>query len=156
MKTVIKAKEEWSPFLDSVCRSYGFYTRSCPLVYTIEGLLIGDGASFVEHVRERYQKVQQMTNEQQKKRTAENVEMIAEQMRKKKDGMTLGEKIEHKVEDVKGKKAAVNLIGDEFYSKVSEGGLTWYLRRADLNAYHGRFKDVEDEELKRNLEEVKR
>ena len=76
-----------------------------------------------------------MTNEQQKKRTAENVEMIADMMRVKKVGSTLGEKIEQKLDDVKGKKSGVSLIGDEFYTKVSEGGLTWYLRRADFHVY---------------------
>ena len=53
-------------------------------------------------------------------------------MRKKKDGLTLGEQIDHQLEKVKGKKDAISLIGDEFYSKVSEGGLTWYVRRADF------------------------
>ena len=48
------------------------------------------------------------------------------------------------------------MIGDEFYTKVSEGGFTWYLRRADFHVYQGRLKDVEDEELKAQLEETKR
>lgn len=69
VKTIIKHQSEWNEFLDSVCRSYGFYERTCPLVYTIEGTLIGDGANFVEHVRERYGKVLGMTKENQKKRT---------------------------------------------------------------------------------------
>lgn len=96
-----------------------------------------------------------MTNEQQKKRTAENVEMIADQMRKKKDGLTLGEQIDHQLEKVKGKKDAISLIGDEFYSKVSEGGLTWYVRRADFIQYNGRSKHIEDEELKATIENQK-
>ena len=37
-----------------VCRSYGFYDRSCPFIYTLEGEHIGDGADFIEHVRNRY------------------------------------------------------------------------------------------------------
>jgi hypothetical protein len=53
------------------------------LVYTIEGTLIGDGASFVEHVRSMYGKVLGMTKETQKKRTHENMTKINEEMRKK-------------------------------------------------------------------------
>jgi len=54
VKVVIKSNEEWGEFLDSVCRSYGFYERSCPFIYTLEGMLIGDGAEFIEHVRTNY------------------------------------------------------------------------------------------------------
>jgi len=62
-KFVIKHSDDWSAFIDATCRSFGFYEKTCPLVYTIEGKLIGDGASFVEHVRERYGKVMGMTKE---------------------------------------------------------------------------------------------
>jgi len=54
VQVVIKSNEDWADYIDSVCRSYGFYQRSCPFVYTIEGELIGDGAEFIEHVRNRY------------------------------------------------------------------------------------------------------
>jgi len=63
VKFVIKHEKEWHDFIDSTCRSFGFYEKTCPIVYTIEGTLIGDGANFVEHVRERYGKVLGMTKE---------------------------------------------------------------------------------------------
>jgi len=53
---VIKDSSEWKEFLNSVCRSYGLEKKSCPIIYTLEGSLIGSGADFVEHVRERYDK----------------------------------------------------------------------------------------------------
>ena len=56
IKTVIKDAAEWDVFVDSVCRSYGFVNKTCPLIYTLEGTLIGDGKDFVHHVRERYGK----------------------------------------------------------------------------------------------------
>jgi len=37
-----------------VCRAYGFYERMCPFIYTLEGEFIGDGADFIEHVRNNY------------------------------------------------------------------------------------------------------
>ena len=56
MQYVIKDSSEWKEFLNSVMRTYGFEKKSCPIVYTLEGTLIGSGADFVEHVRERYDK----------------------------------------------------------------------------------------------------
>jgi hypothetical protein len=127
VRTIVKHQSEWKPFVDSVsitvfdvtvvfqvCRSYGFYQRTCPFVYTIEGTLIGDGAAFVEHVRERYQKILAMTKDTQKKRTAENMHEIQEMMRKKKEGLTLGETIEKQIEKVKGKEAITH-VGDTFF-----------------------------------------
>jgi len=73
VKIVIKHTTDWTEFIESTCRSFGFYERTCPIVFTIEGDLIGDGANFVEHVRDRYGKVLGMTKESQKRRTNENV-----------------------------------------------------------------------------------
>ena len=71
------------------------------MVYTLEGALIGDGANFVEHVRERFGKVLGMTKENQKKRTQENMTMINEEMRRKNEGLTLSEKITQHAEKIK-------------------------------------------------------
>ena len=60
--------------------------------------MIGDGANFVEHVRDRYGKVLGMTKENQKRRTNENVNKINDEMRKKDKGLTLSEKIEKLIE----------------------------------------------------------
>jgi hypothetical protein len=73
--------------------------------------------------------------------------MINEIMRKKKEGLTLGETIEKQLEKVKGKDAVCH-VGDNFFAKESEGGQTFYVRRSDMHAYVGRCKDVEDEEAK--------
>ena len=69
VKLVIKHKSEWSEFLDATCRSYGFSKRSCPLIYTIEGTLIGDAQKFVEHVKEKYARAIALTKDMQKRRT---------------------------------------------------------------------------------------
>jgi len=63
VRYVIKDTSEWGEFVDSVQRSYGFERKSCPLVYTIEGTLIGDGRAFIEHVREKYGKTLTVTKE---------------------------------------------------------------------------------------------
>ena len=60
---VIKDPAEWSEFVDGVCRSYGFDKKTCPIVYTLEGNLIGDGRDFVDHVRDRFGKSLTITKE---------------------------------------------------------------------------------------------
>ena len=85
-------------------------------MYTIEGELIGDGASFVEHVRERFGKVLGMTKETQKKRTHENMTMINEELRKKQEGLTLGEKIAKSLEKIKSKDV-IKHVTDSFFEQ---------------------------------------
>lgn len=37
IQMVIKDQTEWPEFIDSVCTCYGFETKHCPIIYTIEG-----------------------------------------------------------------------------------------------------------------------
>jgi len=52
-------------------------------------------------------------------------------MRKKKEGDTLGEKIENYLEKLK-KKEVSQLIEDSFYERVYENGIPFYLRKTDM------------------------
>jgi len=90
VQVVIKSNEDWQDYIDSVCSSYGFYHRSCPFVYTLEGELIGDGAEFIEHVRSRYCRASiQIFKEHQDVRSKNNLKQIEELMRARKHGHTL-------------------------------------------------------------------
>mmetsp|Transcript_1986 Transcript_1986/g.3492 ORF Transcript_1986/g.3492 Transcript_1986/m.3492 type:complete len:288 (+) Transcript_1986:10-873(+) len=131
VKFVIKDASEWNEFVDSVCRSYGFEKKSCPIVYTLEGTLIGDGREFVEHIRDKYGKTLQVTKEQQKNRTKLNIDENEERMRKKKEGDSMGDKILKVLEKSKKKKVS-NLIVDSFYEEVFEKGVPFQVRRTDL------------------------
>jgi hypothetical protein len=147
VKIVIKHQTEWNDFLDNTCRSYGFYEKTCPLIYTIEGRLVGDGASFVEEIREKYGKVLAMSKEVQKKRTHENMTMINDEMRKKEEGLTLGEKISKQLEKVKSKKVATH-ISSAFYQPEIDRESMFFVRRVDQftgDVAQGRFHHVEDE-----------
>jgi len=119
---VVKDSSEWPEFVDSVCRSYGFDKKTCPIIYTLEGTLIGDGRDFVDHVRERYGKSLTITKESQKNRTKINVDENDKKMRKKNVGETLGEKIENHIEKKKRQEVS-QLIGDSFYNEVYEKGI---------------------------------
>lgn len=41
-KIVLKDISEWEQYIDEVCRIYGFKSKSNPIVYTMDGKLIGD------------------------------------------------------------------------------------------------------------------
>ena len=97
---VIKDSSEWKDFLNSVCRSYGFEKKSCPIIYTLEGALIGSGSDFAEHVRERFDKQITISKDQQKGWTKLNVLENDERMRKKNVGDTLGEQIMKNLSEV--------------------------------------------------------
>lgn len=114
------------------------------MVYTIEGRLVGDGASFVEEVREKFGKVLGMTKETQKKRTHENMTMINEEMRKKQEGHTLGEKIAKSLEKIKSKNV-VSHIDDAFFLQEIEQDCRFYIRRTNLFRAGGRTRNIEDE-----------
>ena len=71
-------------------------------------------------------------------------------MRKKKDGDTLGEKIEKNLEKLK-KKNASQLLGDSFYQQVFEKGIPFYLRKTNFLRDMKTFKPEGDDEEVREL-----
>ena len=128
-----------------MCRSYGFYERSCPFIYTLEGESIGDGSDFVEHVRTRYCRANvNIEQDTVKSRTQENIRMIEEQMRKIREGMTLQEKIAEHQEKVLDTNV-VSHITDAFFEQVEEGGDIFHLRRTNLMRDNGRTLNIIDE-----------
>lgn len=126
-------------------RSYGFDEKPCPLVYTLEGKKIGDGAMFVEHVRANYGKVLGMTKETQKKRTHENMQKINEEMRKKEQGLSTSERIFKALDKIKDKNE-VSQIQDSFFLPEIEQDCLFWTRRMDLFR-ENRLLDVPDEVL---------
>lgn len=153
VKYVIKDNTEWKEFVDSVCRSYGFEKKTCPLVYTLEGTLIGDGSDFITHCHELFDKTVTVTKEMQKNRQKLNVQLNDERMRKKKEGDTLGEKIEKQMGKI-AKKRVAQLIDDAFYQHEIERGVKFQVRRTNFyrmepsaKLSYGRIYDVPDENL---------
>ena len=131
--------------VSQLCRSYGFYTRSCPFIFTLEGEPIGDGADFVEHVRLRYCRAAvNMSKEQQDSRARDNLEKIEELMRRRKHGLTLAEKIDEKLDKIK-KKDMISHICDSFFEEVEEDGKYFMLRRTNLQRDDGRTLNIVDE-----------
>lgn len=55
-KVLMKHKNEWNSFAVALKNSYGFSKLCCPLIFTVEGWLIGDINDFKEMVHWRFQK----------------------------------------------------------------------------------------------------
>ena len=85
-----------------------------------------------------------MVKEHQDNRTRDNLKQIEDMMRKKKQGDTLGEKIEKHLEKVK-KKNVVSIIGDSFYKPHEENSIHFWLRRTNLQREDGRTLNIDDE-----------
>ena len=111
----------------------------------MEGEPIGDGADFIEHVRNRYARASiQMLKEHQDNRARENLKQIEELIRARKHGLTLAQKVTNHIESVK-KKNIVSHIGDSFFHEVEEQGLVFLLRRTNLQRDDGRTLNIVDE-----------
>ena len=79
---------------------------------------------------------------------------IEEEMRKRKQGLTLAEKIEKELEKVK-KKSVVSHMGDTFFKPVEEEGNVFYLRRTNLLRDGGRTLNIVDEIEVQEIQERK-
>lgn len=102
-----------------VCRCYGFTGKqSCPIVYTLTGRLVGDAHKFVEEVRSKYLDHKPVpTNADSLLWKQDNIRLNNEEMRKKKKGATLEEKVKKHLEKVKKKGAVAHMI-DTFFAPV--------------------------------------
>ena len=87
-----------------------------------------------------------MTKESQKKRTQENIVKINDEMRKKNEGLTLSEKIELALIQVRAKRC-VKLIDDAFLEPVVEGATEYFVRYSNFLREDGRKRDIVDEVL---------
>ena len=51
---MLKDISEWEAYIDEICRIYGFKTKSNPIIYTLDGSLIGDRQQFLAIVEARF------------------------------------------------------------------------------------------------------
>lgn len=114
------------------------------MVFTIEGRYIGDGAEFVEHVRNHYGKVVSITKEAQKRRTMHNIELVNEQMRKQAEELTVRENIDKQLGKVIKRKLVKHQEG--FLVPTQENLSHIYVQQANLFTPE-RTLDVPDEVL---------
>ena len=131
VQMIVKDDSEWEKFVDNLCRSYGFESKPNPIAYNLEGTYIGDGADFIEHIRNRFGKSLKISSDQTRQRTQLNTQENTEPMTKRnQDELPLGEKIGQFLVDMK-KQNFVQQI-DSGYEEVDEAGIKFYVRRSNF------------------------
>ena len=87
---MISSRSILNGFLEQVCHAFGFYTRPCPIIYTLEGKYVGDGQEFLQHCKESYSKAQMKARKLlAEERAKAQMKEIEELMRKRREGMSL-------------------------------------------------------------------
>ena len=109
-----KHKNEWDDFLTSLTESYGFKRKCCPIVFTVEGELIGDTREFYDYCQNKYGKIVRVGNEVSEPRAKANAQEAKEFVRKRDKGANLIEKIQKTLRKAKVKKLVSNLPRNRF------------------------------------------
>ena len=140
-----------------MCRSYGFEEKTCPIIYTLEGTLIGDGRAFVDHVKKRFNKQIPFTKEITRARAKLNTDENEDRMKKNRDGETLSERVKNYLDKIR-KKNVTQMIDDAFYEEVFEKGIPFKVRRTNvLRNMTMSHPDAEDtEEVKESMLNINR
>lgn len=116
--------------------------------------MIGDSQRFVEHVKEKYARAIALTKDTVKRRTQQNIKMITEYMRKKKDGMNLGEKIMDHLHHIKDKDL-IQLIDDAFFEPETDRGVEFHVRRANFLREKRTLNIIDEIEEREKIQKVK-
>ncbi|CAK85599.1 unnamed protein product (macronuclear) [Paramecium tetraurelia] len=131
-KIVLKDLTQWEQYADEICRIYGFKQKSNPIIYTMDGCLIGDRNAFIALAESRFgfsdPKLRQgpITPDVNKKIAKQELDQKLKLQRGKK---TLIEKIEQQMLIIYSNNIVQPTDGvfkQSFKSGVKEKLKTWY------------------------------
>ncbi|CAD8182409.1 unnamed protein product [Paramecium pentaurelia] len=131
-KIVLKDLTQWEQYADEICRIYGFKQKSNPIIYTMDGCLIGDRNAFISLAESRFgfsdPKLRQgpITPDVNKKIAKQELDLKLKLQRNKK---TLVEKIEQQMLIIYSNNIVQPTDGvfkQSFKSGVKEKLKTWY------------------------------
>jgi hypothetical protein len=75
---IFKHLAEWDEFSSKLFRSYGFSYKANPIIYTLQGELIGDAYQFIEHISNKFGFRSHINQEIIDQRTKYNIDLIQE------------------------------------------------------------------------------
>ena len=90
---------EWNDFLNSVCYNFGFYLQSDPIIFTVEGMLVGNENDFQQLIENQYKIIYNDNLDSIEKRTSEMANESELLHKRKIEGIELDEKIAVFLED---------------------------------------------------------
>ena len=138
--TVIKKhKNEWDDFLTSLTESFGFSRKCCPIVFTVEGELIGDVTEFYDYSQNKYGKVYRVSKETLDLRAKSNVKATNEEVRRRDKGPNIVEQIQKALLKSKKKKLVSNYEG--YFNSVIKDGIPYKVRLTDMSKRSVEFTD---------------
>lgn len=125
-----KHKNEWEKFLNSLKESFGFKRKWCPIVFTVEGELIGDVGEFYDYAQTRFGKVYRVSKDTLNLRAKNNTRMVNEEVRRRDKGPNIIEKIQKRLKKAKRKELVNNFDG--FFKTVTEKGIPFKVRYTNI------------------------
>ena len=128
---MIKDPSEWTEFISDLTRVYGFENVYSPIVYTLEGRLIGGAKEFQNHVKDAYDRMLKIPVEAKKARAMLLMKENNERMRRMQEGDTMCERIDKSIEDMVNSKY-IHQIQDATYELVFDKGIPLYVRNTNL------------------------
>ncbi|OMJ83869.1 hypothetical protein SteCoe_15095 [Stentor coeruleus] len=127
---IAKHSSEWNEFLKKICNSYGFKEPSSPIIFTVDGQLIGDKQAFKEHVLQLYS-VRGELDKNLRGLISDYDRMNLENYRlKQAEGPTIEEKVKTRIKDTVNQGRMVILDG--FYEKQYDSGFEFWVKESNL------------------------
>lgn len=125
-----KDKNEWNEFLDSLAESYGFKRKCCPIVFTVEGELIGDVSEFYDYSQNKFGKVYRVSKDTLDLRARNNTRAVKEEVRRRDKGPNVIEKIHMCLRKAKKKHLVQNHEG--YFKVIVANGIPFKVRLTDM------------------------
>lgn len=117
---ISKHVSEWHPFLKKLCNSYGFKEATSPIIFTVDGKLIGDKQAFKEHAL-RFYSVDGELDKNMRSLVSEYDKASLESRRQKQaDGPSVKEQVIEKVASVV-KNCGMQVLDGHFDTKFDRG-----------------------------------
>lgn len=127
---IAKHSSEWNEFLKKICNSYGFKESSSPIIFTVDGQLIGDKQAFKEHVLQLYS-VRGELDKNLRGLISDYDRMNLENYRlKQAEGPSTDEKVKARIKDSVSQGRMVILDG--FYEKLYDSGFEFWVKESNL------------------------
>ena len=137
-----KHKNEWDAFLSNLVETYGFNKKWCPIVFTLEGQLIGDVSEFYDYSQAKFGKVYRVSKDTLNLRAKNNARMVNEEVRRRDKGPNIIEKIQKSLRKAKKKHLVKNYEG--FFKNIIVEGIPFRVRLTDLATRSVEFRDEID------------
>ena len=127
---IAKHSTEWDEFLKKICSGYGFKESSNPIIFTVEGKLIGDKHTFKEHVLQAYS-VRGELDKNMKSMISDYDKLTLENHRQKiADGPGVKEITRKNVELII-KEGGVRII-DGFFESTIDDGFEFFIKKSKI------------------------